>query len=158
MTNTNHIYAIPKFQVQDRPQWSRVGMPPPPLSTKMQDLLSKFAAKQKLKAVAREELAGAISGGMSLEGKEAGTFELLMPNPEKLAKSPAIRVLPPIPFPGGLKFPHFHLGDDIFRLDQKQWAAFSSMMVSEIKELLDGAGTLSFDQLSSMVEAAERLG
>ncbi len=53
----------------------------------------------------------------------------------------------PKPFPGGLRHPHLHFKDEIYLLDNKQWREFSAIVIKSLKERLNRARTVSFDQL-----------
>lgn len=53
----------------------------------------------------------------------------------------------PKPFPGGLKHPHLHFKDEIYLLDNKQWREFSVKVIKSLKDRLNRARTVSFDQL-----------
>lgn len=84
-----------------------------------------------------------------------GVMTLDVPELEKAAARRAPR---PRPFPGGLRFAHFHVGDDIYALDRKQWAEFSETVVADFKEKLSEAGTVSFRQALEMGEVMSELG
>ncbi len=53
----------------------------------------------------------------------------------------------PKPFPGGLRLPHLHFKDEIYLLDNKQWKEFSFKVIRSLKDRLNRAKTVSFDQL-----------
>lgn len=53
----------------------------------------------------------------------------------------------PKPFPGGLRHPHLHFKDEIYLLDNKLWREFSTKVIRSLKDRLNRARTVSFDQL-----------
>ena len=61
----------------------------------------------------------------------------------------------PIPFPGGLKFPHFHINGEVYALTPSQWKEFSSQMVENLSQRLSKAGSIPFNGL---VEISETIG
>jgi len=69
-----------------------------------------------------------------------------------------IEFLKPRPFPGGLRFPHLHLKMDIYRLTEKQWQDFSGTALKNLREKLDKAQTVSFEQVMELSEVIESLG
>ncbi|MCP5107631.1 MAG: hypothetical protein GY950_29860 [bacterium] len=61
----------------------------------------------------------------------------------------------PKPFPGGLRIPHMHYKDEIYLVDAKQWKDFSAKVISGLKDKLNKARSVSFDQL---IEASAGIG
>lgn len=51
---------------------------------------------------------------------------------------------------GGMKIPHLHYNGQVFMLDQKQWAAFSRVMLTKIREKLADTKEVSFDELMEL--------
>lgn len=60
------------------------------------------------------------------------------------------------PFPGGIKVAHLHFGDNLYRLDENQWAEFSGQVVQGLAKKLQGAGTVSVNDLIEVSDAVER--
>ena len=46
---------------------------------------------------------------------------------------------------GGIKVAHLHLGNDVYLLTEKQWAAFSSNILAQARSVLATAQTVGFD-------------
>ncbi len=63
----------------------------------------------------------------------------------------------PVPFPGGIRIPHFHHGRDVYLVQQKQWNNFSNAIVRDIQTRLDKAGQVGFDETVQLAEAAVSL-
>lgn len=59
-----------------------------------------------------------------------------------------------IPFPGGLRVPHFHLEGSVYPVDEQQWRAFTTTIVGELKGKLEAAQGISFDQAMALSDAA----
>ncbi|MCP4898596.1 MAG: hypothetical protein GY906_16610 [bacterium] len=82
---------------------------------------------------------------------------------EKLVKVNKIRPYPlprpwPGPCPGGLKMPHVHLGEEVFRLEQEQWMEFSTGVIREMADRLVEANTVRFGELMDLAEITEVVG
>jgi hypothetical protein len=73
------------------------------------------------------------------------------------AKSRAVTKKPwPRPFPGGLRFPHFHCKGRIYVLNDKLWNKFSRLIMKDFQTKLNQAETISFQnvmELSNVITA-----
>ncbi len=74
---------------------------------------------------------------------------------EKSARN--VSIVPPKPFPGGLRLAHLHFKDEIFLLNDEQWKRFSSTVIKCFKEKLSRVKTISFDQLVETSAAIDSL-
>ena len=63
-----------------------------------------------------------------------------------------------IPFPGGIRCAHLHLGPDVFLLDAEQWRGFSRETLEGLSERIGRANTVGFQQLMELNEAVGALG
>jgi hypothetical protein len=59
--------------------------------------------------------------------------------------------------PGGLKIPHFHLGRDLYLLDERQWNDFSTRVIQDFQAKLGRVNTVSFEQVMGLAEAMDGL-
>ncbi|GEM_PF-4058190 len=66
-----------------------------------------------------------------------------------------LKYILPKPFPGGLRIPHLHLRDDIYILDQRQWADFTSTALDNFRARLDSIKSVDFDKLMELSEAID---
>lgn len=82
----------------------------------------------------------------------ASSFEMAEVEPLETRRIPR-----PRPLPGGLRFAHLHLGDDIYKLNREQWQKFSEGIVKDFKEKLDAVGTVSFRQVLELGEVMSEL-
>ncbi|MEE4257890.1 MAG: hypothetical protein V2I47_12695 [Bacteroidales bacterium] len=58
----------------------------------------------------------------------------------------------PFPFPGGMRYPHLHFKDDIYILNVDQWKEFTNMVINQMKEKLEKAGNISYNDLMGITE------
>jgi len=58
---------------------------------------------------------------------------------------------------GGMKLPHLHSGDNIYLLDDKQWADFSATVLTGIKDKLNATQKVTFDQLADLAAGTQTL-
>lgn len=125
--------------------WWKWGRPAELWMTQI-DLVSRFVEAQGLRSIPLEELGYpeqlATGGGTAFEGDARLNLHVLWP----------------YPFPGGLRFPHLHLGGDVYRLDREQWADFSKQVLSSFQRRLGDAGSVSFDQLLEVSNALSGIG
>ena len=63
----------------------------------------------------------------------------------------------PYPFPGGLRIPHLHLGEDVYRLNPAQWREFSTTVIEDLRKKLEHVEIVSFEQAAELVEATAGL-
>lgn len=54
---------------------------------------------------------------------------------------------------GGIRVAHIHFRDDIYVLDDRQWADFSNQLVDTLKAKLESANTINFNQALELSEA-----
>jgi len=123
--------------------WWRYGRPAE-LWTVYRDRIGRFVREQGLKAIS-DDLLVAPAPAASAEATE-------------LLQTRSLRIIRPRPFPGGLRFPHLHFGDDIYPLDRNQWNEFSGQVVESFQERLGGAQVVGFRQLLDLGEAMSELG
>lgn len=123
--------------------WWRYGRPAE-LWTVYRDVIAHFIRERGLKAIPDEVLV-APAQAFSAEASEVHPVR-------------SLRIIRPRPFPGGLRFPHLHFGDDIYPLDRGQWNEFSGKVVEGFQEKLGAAQTVSFRQLLDLGEAMSELG
>lgn len=78
--------------------------------------------------------------------------------PTTQAKGAKVPIGPRIPsFPGGMRIPHLHLGEQIYPLSPEQWQSFSRKVVARLKDRLAGAKEISFTQLMEISDAIDAL-
>ena len=58
---------------------------------------------------------------------------------------------------GGMRTPHLHHAGDLYMLTEKQWVDFSGQILGKLKEKLDGAQKVTFDQLMVISDAVHTL-
>jgi hypothetical protein len=61
--------------------------------------------------------------------------------------------LRPRPYPGGIRTPHLHIGEDIYLLTQEQWKKYSEKAVSAFRESLTNVQSVNFQQFMALSEA-----
>ena len=61
------------------------------------------------------------------------------------------------PFPGGIRGPHLHHHGNVYLLTQQQWKKFSDETMNKVKDHLDHAGTVGFEQLVTLAESAHAI-
>jgi hypothetical protein len=59
---------------------------------------------------------------------------------------------------GGMKAAHVHYKGAIYMLNDAQWKRFTTLVVNDFKAKLDAAGTIGFEQVMDISEAAVSLG
>lgn len=82
------------------------------------------------------------------------------PAPAKTTRTKAAEI--PIelrvpPFPGGMRMPHLHFEGQIYPMTDKQWQAFSGLVLRRLQERLAGAKSISFSHLMEISEAIDAL-
>jgi len=107
------------------------------------DLVSKFIRSNRIRPVPKEHFI---------------TDEPVRLVPTAKREFAGIEFLKPRPFPGGLKFPHLHLKMDIYRLTEKQWQDFSGKALANLRDKLEKAQTVNFEQIMELSEVIESLG
>lgn len=70
-----------------------------------------------------------------------------------ISKEKKVPFFPPIPFPGGLRFPHLHIEGKIYPLTQDQWKGFTKIMVDDLVGRLSKAQTINFEGLMEISES-----
>ena len=131
--------------------------------------IGKFIISSKLKPISNDFLppASLVSGAVITHGLQAGIviingmFGGEVPSPMNLAKGraepiPNLKFIP-INKWGGIRGPHLHFKDEIYRLDNKQWNDFSAVILKNIQERIKKAGTVSFDQLMEISDSVGSL-
>ena len=58
---------------------------------------------------------------------------------------------------GGMRGPHLHYAGEIYILNDKQWQDFSAQVLGKLKEKLNGAQKVTFNQLMEVSDAVEAL-
>ena len=59
---------------------------------------------------------------------------------------------------GGIRAPHFHYGEDVYALDQRQWQEFSATVMKDISTKLTHAKSIGFDQFVNVANAVNEIG
>jgi len=59
----------------------------------------------------------------------------------------------PVPFPGGMRIAHLHLGDDIYVLGREQWGEFSNRVLDDFRTKLDAVRSVKFEEVLEISEA-----
>lgn len=126
-----------------RPPWWWIVGRPAEIWVRYLDVVAEFVRSQKLAPIDRKHLI-ADDPIPIFQMAEQGGAEL--------------RALRPRPFPGGLRFAHLHLGEDVYRLGPEQWQDFSRRVVEDFRKRLDQAKTVNFDQLMQLSEGMAGLG
>ena len=113
------------------------------------ELVAKVIAKYKLKPLSADNYP-------YLPHVEEFGVSVLSKATSKQAKAvPTIRW--PIPFPGGMRIPHFHYGRDVYLLKPNQWNEFSKMVVKDIQSRIAGANEVGFEQVMELEQAVSSL-
>ena len=63
----------------------------------------------------------------------------------------------PLPFPGGLRYPHLHFKGSLYALNEKAWKEFSGNILKEIRSRIDKVNTISFEQVMEINDAFDSL-
>jgi hypothetical protein len=63
----------------------------------------------------------------------------------------------PFPFPGGIMVPHLHYKRDLYLLTPDQWKKFSDEAMKRIREKMERAETVGFNQFMKISEAVHSL-
>ena len=58
---------------------------------------------------------------------------------------------------GGMRMPHFHLGDGIYAVDEKQWGQFTQRVMTDLSAKLANAKQVSFEQMMEVADAVQAL-
>lgn len=61
----------------------------------------------------------------------------------------------PIPFPGGIRIAHLHLGDKLYMLERKQWQKLSTDIMGKFQEQLTDVNSVTFEQVMGLSEALD---
>lgn len=78
----------------------------------------------------------------------------LAPNPmQPVTKGEKMEYFHRKPFPGGLRHPHMHLGQEIFLLEEKQWRVFAERVTNRIADKLQNSMTIPFEKLLEIDDA-----
>lgn len=126
-----------------RQRWWLYGRPAP-IWLHNRDFVQDFVRKNKVKPIEREHLAALDLSPALLPAEAMGADK--------------VPVQKFVPYYGGMRVPHLHLGDQIYRLNQEQWKAFSSGIIENLRTKLDRAGTVSFEQLMELSDVMDALG
>ena len=107
------------------------------------DMVNKFIRSNRIRPIPKEHLImdGPIRLGAAAKKELAG-----------------LEFLKPRPFPGGLRCPHLHHKRDIYRLTEKQWLDFSGKALANLRDKLDKAQTVSFEEVMELSEVIGGLG
>lgn len=106
--------------------------------------IAKFIKEYNLKPIGREFTFTGIDKEMMADVKKLDA-RILWPYPW------------PIPFPGGLKYPHIHYRNDVFVLKANQWKDFTKRVVEEMTHKLQNAGNIRYNELMGITEALGHL-
>ena len=120
------------------PRWWRYGMPRIDVWVRQADLIANWIKEFKLKPVAKDDLIHFANTGIDFEApmRKAATMKEFDPRP--------------IPFPGGLRIPHFHHKGELYVMNEKQWATVSKGLITEMRAKLDAVNTVSFEQVMDL--------
>jgi len=64
----------------------------------------------------------------------------------------------PTPFPGGIRVAHLHWNDGLYLLNDQQWKAFSTGILTQYQAKLAKVGSVGFDQFMDVAAGVEALG
>lgn len=101
-------------------------------------LVESYIKKNKMRPINHEHLA------MSQPQIKESTFAA------KAEKQ--VFVLYPIPFPGGIKYPHFHFEGNIYEVSPELWKSFTKEVVLSLTDKLRTAGKIPYDGLMEISE------
>ena len=59
---------------------------------------------------------------------------------------------------GGKRFAHFHYRGEIYKLDQRQWLAFTSKVKTDLVNKLQMANAISIEQIQDLSDAIDAIG
>jgi len=112
--------------------------------------------------LAKAELVGNFienAGLKALESKHAPIdFSVLQPDFAPREASAGARVLPRDPgIRGGVRTPHLHYAGGFYALNPRQWQEFTGIVMQDVIERVQSAGTVSFEQLLDVGEATARM-
>ena len=122
------------------PRWWKWGLPRIDVWVNHAELIEKWIKEFKLKPVADEHLIDITGPGIMMEMPEMKA---------RAAKPPFPR---PIPFPGGLRIPHFHHKGRLYVMNETQWAKVSKGLMAEMRKKLDAVNTVSFEQMMDLAD------
>jgi len=94
---------------------------------------------------------------MTQEAVEMPTAEALTPAAAPTMKVMSRELLTQVIDPdtrGGMKIAHIHLDGKIFVLDGKTYRDFSQQIINNVQERISAAGSISFNQMLDVTEAA----
>ena len=63
-----------------------------------------------------------------------------------------------IPFPGGIRFAHFHYKGDVYRVSPEGWQQFTKGVVEGMVQKLGSAKSVSFEQVMELSGSIDTLG
>jgi hypothetical protein len=141
--------SLAKSYEMELPPWSIGPLCGPygPLILQNLGYIKEFAAKNSLVNINTPEHAGMLAG-----------YTLANLQPQALpdvAASVAAQLRRPIY--GGMKLPHLHYGDNIYLLSDKQWADFSSKVLTDVKAKLGATQKVTFEQLAEVAAGTQTL-
>ncbi len=110
---------------------------PAPIWVTYVDVIEGYINAQKLRPVAPEVYEGLIASAA-------------LP---AAASREAVALFPKIPFPGGIRLPHFHFKGQLYMLNSDQWKGFSDRIVKEFQAKLADGHKLNFEQVLDVSEA-----
>lgn len=108
------------------------------------EIVRVFIEKQKLQPISQERIGQQVSARSFKAG-------------DKKAIVPEYYIPWPFPFPGGIKVPHLHFGDDIYYLNNKQWREFSGTALKSLQDKFKNIGSVGYDGLMNLADAIEPL-
>ena len=130
-----------------KPLWWKYGRPAD-FWLKNIRLVKEAIEKYKLEPVLKESL---MEEEFSAPRGFSFIAELIADKQEKVPS------IPPKPFPGGIRIPHFHFEKDVYLLSEEQWKDFSTIVIKDFQAKLARVNTVNFEQVMEMSEAMDSL-
>lgn len=88
----------------------------------------------------------------------AGAVNPAVATREAAPKATAAKQILKIPFPGGIRFAHFHYKGDVYRVSPEGWQQFSKGVVEGMMQKLGSAKSVSFEQVMELSGSIDTLG
>jgi hypothetical protein len=132
------------YDVLKVPPWWLVGRPADFWFQHI-DVIQSFVKEKKLQPMAAELLpfqgmASILTGNLPVQNVAAAAAP---------QQSETLAFRPPH-FPGGIRVPHLHLGDKVYKLTPDQWREFSGGVMKGFAAKLSEAKTVSFSRLMEL--------
>jgi len=136
--------------------WWRFGLPSP-IWWRNVDVIKRIVEKNKLQPFPESFLDAQLQQQQFQQQQLllAAEPQMVQMEMDAPARSKAPRRIRPLPFPGGLKIAHVHYEGQVYPLERQQWQEFSTGVVQRLRENLDQARVVGFQQLMEVSDVLE---